>query len=390
MPEKVRSLVHRGFGGEDAVSDDAADLAARSSVVTPAPRDVWRRVLASDPAATAQQTPEWFDAIRRVSRSADASRLYTLPDGRELVVPILRRAPLPGVRLDRSYPANCGQGGILASGGLRGSDVRLVLTDLQRTPAISTRLNGNHDTAEQWSRGAVPGVLTVPHRMEVIDLRGGFSEVWERGFRSSARRKVRKAERSGLTVERDTTGRLMPVFYDLYLAWTDRRAEQSGVPRPLARLMARRREPFEKFEAVAAALGDRCRVWVASRGGDPIAGIITLVHGRDAICWRGYARKELAGPVAATNLLERLAIEDACESGASFYNLGQSGGVVELERFKQSLGARPRVSLEYRIEKLPMTRLENMLSEAESRVARLLAQRSPEATVTAAPAPDPS
>lgn len=356
------------------------------SVVSPAPRDVWRRVLASDPAATAQQTPDWFDAIRRVSRSADASRLYVLPDGRQLVVPILRKAPLPGLRLDRSYPANYGQGGIVASGGLRESDVRLVLTDLQRSPAVSIRLGGSHDTAEQWSRGAVAGVLTVPHRMEVIDLRGGFSEVWERGFRSAARRKVRKAERSGLTVERDTTGRLIPTFYDLYLAWTDRRAEQSGVPRPLARLLARRREPYEKYEAVAAALEGRCRVWVASHEGRPIAGIITLVYGRDTICWRGYARKELAGPVAATNLLERLAIEDACESGSSFYNLGQSGGVVELERFKQSLGAKPRTSIEYRIEKLPVTRLENMLSGAESWLAGLLDRQPADPTITA-PAP---
>jgi hypothetical protein len=318
-----------------------------------------------------------------VTGFADASRLYTLPDGRRLVVPILRRAPLPGLHLNASYPSNYGQGGIIAAGGLRESDVRHVLTDLQHTPAISTRLTGNHDRFEQWAGGSVPGAIRVPHRMEVIDLEGGFSRVWEEGFRSSARRKVRKAERAGVVVERDTTGRLVPTFYDLYLAWTDRRAKESGLPLPLARQIARRREPFEKFETVAAALGDRCRVWLAIHDGTPVASIITLVQGRHAICWRGYARKELASPVAATNLLERLAIEDACESGCSFYNLGQSGGVVELERFKQSLGATPRVSLEYRIEKLPLTRLEQLKDQLEDRVSRRLSHRPAAAPVKA-------
>lgn len=356
---------------------------ARASVLIPAPRDIWKQVLASDPAATIQQTPEWFDAIARVSGHTDASRFYALRDGRQLVVPILRKAPLPGVHLDASFPANYGQGGILASGGIRDSDVRYVLTDLKHTSAVSTRLGCNHDIAEHWARGAVPGVLMLPRRMEVIDLQGGFSEVWERGFRSSARRKVRKAERSGVVVERDTTGRLVPAFYDLYLAWTDRRAEESGVPQALARRMARRREPFEKFEAVAAALGDRCRVWLASLEGEPVASIITLVHGRHTICWRGYARKELASPVAATNLLERLAIEDACEAGCSFYNLGQSGGVVELEQFKQSLGATPRVSLEYRIERMPVTKFEELRGRLEAQVSRQLRRHAAGAPVRA-------
>jgi hypothetical protein len=49
-------------------------------------------------------------------------------------------------------------------------------------------------------------------------------------FHSSARRAVRKAEHSDLSVERDTSGRCVPTFYDLYLNWTERRAEEAGLP----------------------------------------------------------------------------------------------------------------------------------------------------------------
>ncbi|MGE5070817.1 MAG: hypothetical protein ACM3KJ_09210, partial [Bacillota bacterium] len=44
----------------------------------------------------------------------------------------------------------------------------------------------------------------------VLDLDGGFDRVWGERFHASARKAVRRAERAGLTVERDTTGRLVP------------------------------------------------------------------------------------------------------------------------------------------------------------------------------------
>ena len=65
----------------------------RGQVVSPAPRDAWGQVLAEDPGATVYQTLAWFDAARQVSGASDVSRLYTLDDGRRLVLPLLRRTP---------------------------------------------------------------------------------------------------------------------------------------------------------------------------------------------------------------------------------------------------------------------------------------------------------
>jgi len=51
------------------------------------------------------------------------------------------------------------------------------------------------------------------------------------------------------------------------------------------------------------------------------------VHGENADYWRGYSRKDLAGPSRANNLLQRLAIEDACDAGCRYYSMGGSGVV---------------------------------------------------------------
>ena len=51
---------------------------------------------------------------------------------------------------------------------------------------------------------------------QVLDLRSGFSEVWSKRFTSKVRSNSRKAERRGVVVESDNTGRLVPVFDSLY------------------------------------------------------------------------------------------------------------------------------------------------------------------------------
>ena len=103
------------------------------------------------------------------------------------------------------------------------------------------------------------------------------------------------------------------------------------------------------FERVAAGLGDACRQWVAWHSGTPVAAAVVLVHGQHALFWRGYSIKSVAGPLRANSLLQKLAIEDACEHGCRFYGMGQSGDVASLERFKESFGASSHSAPKYSI-----------------------------------------
>lgn len=324
--------------------------AAVTAVVTPAPRTDWQQVLRADPGATVQQTPEYFSAVLRATGGRDASRSYHLADGRVLVLPLVGRTVIPGVRVEEAYPAAFDSGGLLATGGLRAEDVAVVVADLRTSGAASTRLAGDHHTAAAWEAGRRPGVVVTEIRVDVVDLTQGLDHLRARQFHRSVRKGLRKADRADVTVEVDTTGSLLPVFYDIYLAWTDRRAELSGLPRPVARRLARRREPWTKFAAVAEALGDRCRTFVARHQGRPVAACVTLLHAPYATAWRSYSVKELAAPVAANTALQVRALEDALDQGCTAYDLGQSTGVAGLQEFKQHLGAEPRHLLELRLE----------------------------------------
>ena len=108
---------------------------------------------------------------------------------------------------------------------------------------------------------------------------------------------------------------------------------------------------------MAAALGGAMRVWVAWKDGQPAASMVVLI-GANASDTRGAMNRELAGPTNANDLLQWLAIEDACLAGCRRYHLGESGRSRSLAHFKEKFGARPVPYREYRIERVPVARLD--------------------------------
>jgi CelD/BcsL family acetyltransferase involved in cellulose biosynthesis len=321
-------------------------------IVTPVPPRAWRDVLDSDPGATALQTPEYFAAVREVTGGHDASVLYQLADGRSIVLPLVRRQSVLGVQALAGYPGGLGHGSALASGGLRSSDVRTLVEDLRSRGASSIRIGGGHHTADQWAAGLqVAGTVEERRSVHVVDISRGWDAHLRERVASSVRYHLRKAKRRGVSVELDTTGRLVPVFHRLYRDWVDRWVSRSELPRPLARYMALREESFVKFSTVATALGEQCRTFIAWHQGVPVAGCITLVHGDHAIGWRSYSIKELAAPVSANTLVQARAIADAAAYGCRVFDLGQTGGEPGLEAYKRSLGGTPRRVVDLRIER---------------------------------------
>jgi hypothetical protein len=330
---------------------------ARLLVTTPAPRGVWREVLAADRDALAFQAPEWTDAICATGRYEDASRLYEVGCGARMILPLARRkGPFPrALAPQESMPHAWGMGGVVADAPIEAAELSLIAADLASLPALRTSIRPNPLHAGLWAHATEPlGVTSLPRRAHVLDLQGGADEVWQRAFASSARRGVRKAERSGLHIKCGCSDELLAEFHKLLGCSVKRWAQAQHEPLALARLRARQRDPLAKFKLIARAMGASLRVWVAYREGVAVASIVVLL-GADASYTRGAMDKGLAGPVAANELLHWLAIRDACAAGCARYHMGESGASVSLARFKEKLGARPVAYAEYRFERVPLT-----------------------------------
>jgi hypothetical protein len=84
-------------------------------------------------------------------------------------------------------------------------------------------------------------------------------------------------------------------------------------------------------------------------------------------------RKELAGPTQANKLLHWLAIQDACQRGARWYQMGRSnfdGDPVGF--FKESFGARPYTFPEFYLERLPITFLTGVARASARRLLTMV------------------
>jgi hypothetical protein len=350
----------------------------RLQVTSPAPRQVWQDLLRADPTSATSQTPAWLDCICAVGPYEDASRLYETAEGRQLVLPMVRRRWLPrGLTVEASLPAYWGTGGLLAAGSVRVEDVVAVWPDIVAPPTVRVRLRPNFLMAAVWNAVQPPsGVVVTPQTVHVLDLEGGFERVWRDRFKSQTRGGVRKAERAGLDVEFDASGQLVGAFYELYLGWTARRAQEQGLLPQLSQWRASRREPMRKYQVVAQAFGDRCRTWIARWDGKPVAGVVTLIHGAHAFYWRGYSDKELAARFRANDLLQRLAIEDACRAGCRYYSMGESGGVASLIEFKSRFGARPQQFPQYDFARVPLAAVERWPGALERAATSLVVRRA--------------
>ncbi|MFL5576944.1 MAG: GNAT family N-acetyltransferase [Gemmatimonadaceae bacterium] len=340
-------------------------------MTSPAPRDVWTGILAESPDALAFQTPVWLDCICETGGYEDVSRLYETSDGGQLVLPMVRRTRLLGaLAIESSLPAGWGFGGFVTRAATRPEDAAAALSELAGHAALrsSVRVRPTPLTAATWAAAAPAGAIRVPRLAHVLDLEGGFEQVWARRFTGSARTAVRKAERAGLTVECDTSGRLVPVYYDLYMRSIERWAGGGRTPLPIARWRGRRRDPLRKLQLITERLGDACRIWLASLDGRPAAAIIVLLQGRNASYWRGAMDEASAGPTRANYLLHSRAIEDACRAGCLHYHMGETGSSASLAQFKSRFGAAACEYAEYRLERLPITELSRRVRTLERQV----------------------
>lgn len=339
------------------------------NIFSPAPRDAWEEVLRSDPLALETQSPAWADAMCAAGGFEDASRLYETADGRRLVLPLLRRSFAGGgVAFEASNPPHCGVGGLLAPGGACAEEIAAVFDDLAQRRVLSQSVYPNPLLASAWEAAASARATAIPHRAHLLDLEGGWEQVWSKRFQGSKRTGSRRAERLGVTVECGTSGRLVPEFYRLLEQAAARWARMQHEPYWLAIRRLKHRDPREKFEAIGRLLGERCRVWLARVEGRSAAAIV-VIQGVNAYYFRGAMDEELA-KYRASDLIQRLAIEDACRAGCRYYYMGDSGWSVSLAQFKERFGAQAYPYSEYRLERLPLSRTERMIKQVIKRMIR--------------------
>lgn len=336
-------------------------LAPLLEVVTPAPRAAWRALLEGQGPTPIESTPDWMDCLEAAGRHVDASRLYRFGDGRAVVVPLA--ASRHGSRLApvSSLPFDWGFGGVVTGGtALAPEEINVVLDDLTALPTVRLRLALTPATPVDWATAAAGRFPATDERtVYIIDLAGGMDGVL-RGYSTNRRKSVRRAERRGVEVEVDRTGRRLGVFFELFDASIRRWAQEQHEPLALCRYRNHRANSRAKLATVARVLGERCAVWTAWVDGRPAAASIVLRNGPYVTAWKSAADIPEFGSTGAVDLLKTAVIADACADGALIYDLGEARPGSNLAKFKAAYGAREHRVLVSERERLPLRRAEGL------------------------------
>ena len=200
-----------------------------------------------------------------------------------------------------------------------------------------------------------------------LNLRRNPEEIFSSLHKDCVQRKVRRAEKAGVTVEEGTTDALLKKFYGL-LVMTRRR---HGLPA----------QPTQWFRNLVSEFGSNLTISVAFSAGHPIAGIITLLHNRTLVYKYGGTDQRFSS-LGGMQLLLWGAIQRAMRDNLREFDLGRSDlADPGLVIFKDRWGAE-QSSLSYcRYGTMPSTRLAKTY---QSSIGKYVWAHTPKAVLTAA------
>ncbi|MCA1563304.1 MAG: GNAT family N-acetyltransferase [Acidobacteria bacterium] len=159
----------------------------------------------------------------------------------------------------------------------------------------------------------------------LLDIRPDGNMLFRSFHQDSIQRKIRRAERESVAYEAGRSQELLRTFYRLLLL-TRRRHQLPP-------------QPLEWFCNLAACLGPAMTIRIASRSGQPIAGIVTLSH-RDTMVYKYGASDAAFHRLGGMHLLFWKAIQEARARGCVALDLGRSDLDNEgLLTFKDRWGA---------------------------------------------------
>ena len=295
----------------------------------------WDELVRADVRATFFHTAAWAGLLARPGTRFEELYLFVRA-GEELVggIPAVvdRRGPFQVVS---SMPHGTYGALVLRPGAPQ--EARNALLDACSAIARGARTAALHlvDVAGRLPQ-TLTGFDTHPERAHVISLERSHEDIWA-SFTPSVRNKIRKAEKSGVTVRRASGERDFLAYHDMLVECTRRWRRPCTFGRDF-------------FIALAKLDPARVHVWLAEHEGRIVSGDLNFVMNGRILNWGNVSRAE-GRALAANNALHAFAIEKGVEDGCLLYDLGSSAGIEGVDAFKAAFGTEPAPYVRFSAEK---------------------------------------
>jgi CelD/BcsL family acetyltransferase involved in cellulose biosynthesis len=210
----------------------------------------------------------------------------------------------------------------------------------------------------------VPAGLTesAAYCLHLLDLRPSLDELFHSFHRDCIRRKIKRAEREGVTYEEGRSEDLLQRFYRLTIPT---RRRQQVPPQPLS-----------WFRNLIGCMGERVKIRLASHEGQPAAGILTIKY-KGTMTYKYGCSDPRFHRFGCMQLLFWNAIQEAKTDGLLAFDMGRTDWSNEgLLTFKDRWGGtrsnlqylrHPRLEPGLRIGEIPMRIAKRALTSAPDR-----------------------
>jgi CelD/BcsL family acetyltransferase involved in cellulose biosynthesis len=284
----------------------------------------WRRLVEQDEAATFFHTPAWSELLTSTLPGFRSSQITAREQTQVVgVMPVLERAHAGATTIESMAFGTFG-GPIVATGSPAGTGAALLSGFSEVARSVRVGLAVVVDRSGRVTPEQLPGFVHERGTVQVVRLDADYDEL-QRRFRPSARNKIRKARKAGVRVRR-AVGEADFLEYHRVLEICSR--DWKIRPRP----------GMEFFVAMSALDPESVQMWLATdEAGDVIAGDLNFVSHGTIMNW-GNVSTDAAKSLAPNNLLHAKAIEQGVADGHSVYDLGSSGGLEGVRKFKSSFG----------------------------------------------------
>ena len=265
----------------------------------------WPLFLERHPAASIFHTPVWLEVLRR-TYGYEPAAVTTAAPGEELrngVVFCRVNSWITGSRtVSLPFSDHCEP---LAE---TGEEFPALLSALKRDLGAS---RGKYLELRPLAQPRhTPGLSqSASFCLHQLDLHPDLPELFARFHKDCIQRKIRRAEREGLTYQEGRSPWLLSRFYDLLVL---SRRRQKLAPQPLS-----------WFRNLIALMGERLTIRLALKDGRPVASILTLSHKKTLVYKYGCSDRRY-NHLGGMPLLFWMAIQEAKRAGLSVLDLGRS------------------------------------------------------------------
>jgi FemAB-related protein (PEP-CTERM system-associated) len=277
-------------------------------------RAVWRMASVDGSAPALAYAPEWFDVIREAYGHEPLYLSVQDDDGRTAMLPsfIVRRPWLGTVVSSMPF---------LDTGGPCGRSAWLTARLIGRLVEQAGRA-GARAVELRCTAPIETGATAQQHKVGMVLPLPSADVLWKR-LDKTVRNQVRKAERSGLTLESGGVD-LLADFYDVFAS------RMRDLGSPVHGL------PF--LRSVLLQFGERARIILACKERVAVGGLVTIAVGeRLAVPWAACLQQYFS--LCPNMLLYWEALRHACDAGFTQFDFGRSTRDAGTYRFKRQWGA---------------------------------------------------